>query len=141
MAEAAFRQTAIDAGYADSFNHIDSCGTIGIHAGNRPDSRTVATLSANGIQTEHRSRQVTKKDFDVFDYVLAMDNANLSDLLQKAPPGSKAKVMLFGDFGANKGEEVADPYYGGQSGFDKNFEQVVSFSKGFLRQTLGATNV
>ena len=35
-------------------------------------------------------------------------------------------VILFGDFGANKGEEVADPYYGGQSGFEKNFEQVVS---------------
>lgn len=34
--------------------------------------------------------------------------------------------MLFGDFGANKGEEVVDPYYGGQSGFDENFKQVVS---------------
>ena len=39
-------------------------------------------------------------------------------------------VMLFGDFGANKGEEVADPYYGGQTGFDKNFEQVVSMFLG-----------
>jgi len=61
MAEAGFRQTAIDAGYVDSFTLIDSCGTVGIHAGDKPDSRTVATLNANGIQTDHRSRQVTKK--------------------------------------------------------------------------------
>jgi len=34
-------------------------------------------------------------------------------------------VMLFGDFGKTKGEEVADPYYGGSSGFEKNFKQIV----------------
>jgi len=67
-----------------------------------------------------------------------MDNANLRDLRRKAPPGSKTKVILFGDFGANKGEEVEDPYYGGQSGFDKNFEQVVRFSKGFFEADSGS---
>jgi len=141
MAEAAFRQTVKDTGYENSFTRIDSCGTIGIHASSEPDSRTLSTLKTNGIQTDHRARQVTKKDFEEFDYILAMDNSNLSDLRRKAPQGSRAKVMLFGDFGNNKGEQVADPYYGGQSGFDTNFKQVVDFSKGFLRQTLGATDV
>ncbi|RPB27831.1 LMWPc-domain-containing protein [Terfezia boudieri ATCC MYA-4762] len=137
MAEAAFRHTVKESGYAESFTRIDSCGTAGYHVGVRPDSRTLATLKNNGIDTNHRARQVTKKDFDEFDYILAMDTANLHFLLRKAPPGSKAKVMLFGDFGNTKGEEVADPYYGGTSGFETNFKQIITFSKGFLRQVLG----
>ncbi|KAF8420792.1 phosphotyrosine protein phosphatase I superfamily, partial [Tirmania nivea] len=138
MAEAAFRHTAQESGYAGSFTRIDSCGTAGYHVGSRPDSRTVATLKNNGIDTDHRARQVTRTDFDEFDYILAMDTANLHDLRRKAPPGSKAKVMLFGDFGKTKGEEVADPYYGGTSGFETNFKQIIGFSKGFLRQVVGA---
>lgn len=39
MAEAAFRKTVLDTGHVDSFTRIDSCGTIGIHAGKGPDSR------------------------------------------------------------------------------------------------------
>ena len=44
--------------------------------------------------------------------------------------------MLFGDFGKTKGEEVADPYYGGQSGFDTNFKQVVSLLSPFFLDSL-----
>jgi low molecular weight phosphotyrosine protein phosphatase len=46
--------------------------------------------------------------------------------------------MLFGDFGETKGEQVRDPYYGGQAGFDRNYNQIVEFSKGFLRKVFDA---
>ncbi|KAI5811629.1 phosphotyrosine protein phosphatase I superfamily [Peziza echinospora] len=136
MAEAAFRNTVEVAGYADSFDKIDSCGTAGYHSGSNPDHRTVETLKKNGISTDHLARQVTKKDFTDFDYVLAMDESNLRDLQRKAPAGSKAKVMLFGDFSKKKGELVVDPYHGGKSDFEENFRQVVRFSKGFLKEVL-----
>ncbi|KAF8461933.1 phosphotyrosine protein phosphatase I superfamily [Kalaharituber pfeilii] len=138
MAEAAFKDTVTKAGYADCFARIDSCGTAGYHVGDAPDPRTIWTLQSHGVETDHAARQVSIEDFNEFDYILAMDTSNLSDLRRRAPRGSKAKVMLFGDFGPIKGEVVADPYYGGSSGFEKNFQQIVKFSKGFLKDVLHA---
>ncbi len=82
-----------------------------------------------------------------------MDRSNLRDIqrLQQrhlqgrkgstaiGSSGSKAKVCLFGDFvsGSGEGEEVDDPYYGGQEGFDATYEQCVRFSKGFLKEIFG----
>lgn len=54
------------------------------------------------------------------------------------PKGSTAKVRLFGYYGARKDEQVEDPYYGGQAGFEKNYRQVVAFTKRFLVEELGA---
>lgn len=69
-----------------------------------------------------------------------MDRSNLSDLqrLKRSNPDSKAKVMLFGEFsGTNKAEIVNDPYYGGNDGFKKAYEQCTRFSKNFLEEVLG----
>ena len=65
-----------------------------------------------------------------------MDRSNLSDLqrMQQRKPGSKAKVMLFGEYsGTGKAEIISDPYYGGRQGFEKAYEQATRFSKNFLR--------
>jgi low molecular weight phosphotyrosine protein phosphatase len=49
------------------------------------------------------------------------------------------KVLLFGHFdGKNRDEIVDDPYYGGTSGFKTNFNQIVRFSKNFVREVLQA---
>lgn len=69
-----------------------------------------------------------------------MDRSNLSDLvrLQKGNPDSRAKVMLFGEFsGTGKAEIVNDPYYGGDAGFKKAFEQCSRFAENFLREAVG----
>lgn len=66
-----------------------------------------------------------------------MDLSNLSDLerLKRENKDSRAKVMLFGEYsGTKKPEVVADPYYGGQDGFDKAFEQCSRFAKNFLQE-------
>jgi len=138
MAEGAFRDTVQKLGYADRFHTIDSCGTAAYHEGEEPDARTISTLKKNGIHLDHLARQVRTQDFHDFDYLLAMDNANLRDLKNRQPRGSKAKVLLFGHFSDSKDEVVEDPYYGGQSGFSNNFKQIVRFSKNFLRDICGA---
>jgi low molecular weight phosphotyrosine protein phosphatase len=84
--------------------------------------------------------QFQTSDFDKFDYIFAMDRSNLSDLqrLQRGNPDSKAKVMLFGKYGEGaKGEIVEDPYYGGNDGFLKAYEQCTRFTRNFLKDVLG----
>ncbi|PUU74976.1 phosphotyrosine protein phosphatase I superfamily [Tuber borchii] len=138
MAEGAFRRTVQQLGFKNKFRRIDSCGTASYHSGERPDPRTIQLLAKHGIHTSHLARQLATSDFNDFDYILAMDDANLRDITSAQPKGSKAKVMLFGNFGDNKREQVQDPYYGGQAGFDKNYLQIVRFTKGFLREVFGA---
>lgn len=126
---------------------IDSCGTGAYHVGDDPDSRTMQTLRKQGITTySHAARKFKpRSDFADFDYILAMDDSNLEDLLElrarevqrKGGEDGVGKVMLFGDFGGKKrrggrGEEVQDPYYGGSDRFSAAYEQAVRFSKAFL---------
>ena len=117
---------------------IDSAGTHAAiyHDQDPPDERTLETLSRNGIMDyDHCSRGVLSEDFDDFDYIFAMDAYNLSQLQKKQRKRSsmKAQVMLFGTFGGKSTpEEVVDPYYGADVGFDTVYEQVIRFSKNFL---------
>lgn len=65
-----------------------------------------------------------------------MDRGNLDDLqrIQRRKPGSKAKVMLLGEYsGTGKAEVISDPYYGGRQGFEKAYEQATRFSRNFLK--------
>lgn len=100
----------------------------------------MSTLIENGIvDYRHAARKVSVADFVDFDYILAMDRENLSDLLllmgkKGKGKGNKAQVMLFGDFGGAKGEEVVDPYYGARDGFDVAYEQMVRFTEGFVKE-------
>lgn len=79
--------------------------------------------------------QFSSRDFDTFDYIFAMDRSNLSDLQRQQKKGgdARAKVMLYGEFsGTGKAEVVGDPYYGGQAGFEKAFEQCSRFARNFM---------
>src|SRR5215203_1151401 len=60
---------------------IDSAGTANYHVGEPPDRRTVAAARRRGYDLAGlRARQVEDEDFSRFDYVIAMDRANLADL-------------------------------------------------------------
>lgn len=142
MAEAVLSNLAQSRGHAVI---VDSAGTGAYHEGDDPDSRTMRVLRDNGIRDyEHAARKVQLSDFHQFDYVLAMDRQNLHDLQRMmrrtvkndvdATASNTAKVMLFGDFGGHKGEEVGDPYYGARDGFTIAYEQMKRFSEGFLKQ-------
>ena len=141
MAEGVFRHIVKEPQYEGKIGLIDSAGTAAYHTGEPPDSRTMSTLQSNGIADyKHLARKFQPSDLNKFDYVFAMDRSNLSDLqrLQRSNPDGKAKVMLFGAYGEGKnGEVVADPYYGGQDGFEKAYEQCARFSRNFLKDVLG----
>ncbi|KEQ13196.1 low molecular weight protein-tyrosine-phosphatase [Endozoicomonas numazuensis] len=97
---------------------VDSAGTSGWHNGAEPDGRSIKEAARLGYDLSFiRSRQVCASDFKEFDYVLAMDESNLSDLLAMCPPEYSHKVQLFLSFSDAPESEVPDPYYGGAQGF------------------------
>lgn len=97
---------------------IDSAGTAGYHTGSPPDKRSQAVALARGYNlSKLKCRRVNEKDFEDFDYIIAMDNANVRDLKQKCPEDLHHKIHLLLSFSPSDFEEVPDPYYGGGRGF------------------------
>lgn len=111
------RKEFADAGLAA---HIESAGTEDYHIGKGADRRSMTVSRAAGYPMDaHRARQVSAEDFRRFDYILAMDNANMTRLRALQPSDTTAHVALFLDFvGITDRSEVPDPYYGDQDGFD-----------------------
>ncbi len=133
-AEAVFRHYVENAGLSGKIL-IDSAGTHDYHIGDAPDLRAQRAAQQRGYDmSKLRGRQIEEGDFHRFDYVLAMDKANLSILHRLAPPASDAQVRLFLEYARHHVErEVPDPYYGGTDGFEKVLDMVEDASEGLLQ--------
>lgn len=114
--------------------HVDSAGTHDYHLGQAPDVRAIAAARARGIDIQrHRGRQVSAADFEVFDYVLAMDRANLAELRAIQPRAARAELNLLLAYAAHSPvDEVPDPYFGGADGFLRVLDLVELGAMGLL---------
>ena len=124
-AHGVFQHLVNEAGLTDQIQ-VDSAGTIGYHVGESPDPRSSQTAMSHGIElSSQRARQVNMQDYDVQDYILAMDFDNLRNLQQQCPENQQHKLKLLLEFHPDEFlDQVPDPYYGGESGFDRVFEMV-----------------
>ena len=131
-AEAVFRHKAKEQGVT---LHIDSAGTIGSHAKEKPDHRAIKAGTARGYSFDGlKARKVTPEDFEKFDLIVGMDDDNIDYLLRKSPADKEHKVRLFLDFANNfEDTEVPDPYYGGAGGFKYVLDLVEDASDGLLK--------
>jgi protein-tyrosine phosphatase len=113
---------------------IDSAGTHAYHVGNPPDARAQQAALKRGVELQQlRARKVHSSDFEYFDYVLAMDDDNYSNLIHECPDEYKDKVKYFLDYAPHLGvREVPDPYYGEKLGFEQVLDMVEDASLGFL---------
>jgi protein-tyrosine phosphatase len=113
---------------------IDSAGTHAYHVGEPPDRRAQATALSRGIDLSLQvARRFDVADFEIFDYVLAMDHDNLRILRSLCPVDQQHKLSLFLAFAPHLGEEeVPDPYYGGDSGFERVLDLIEAASEGLL---------
>lgn len=137
LAEAALREAAQRAGID---MHIDSAGTGDWHIGHPPDPRAIAVAQRlGGLDIEKlRARQVSAQDFERFDHIIAMDEANLRDLHMMRPPNSMASLSLLLDYlPGHEGKSVADPYYGEAADFETTWAQVSAASEAFLATLIG----
>lgn len=130
-AEAVFRHKMQSKGLSLK---VDSAGTLGAHAKEKPDHRSQKAGIARGYSFDGiKARKVTLKDFNDFDLILAMDNDNIEELRKIAPAASQDKIHLMLDFApGHEEEQVPDPYYGGAKGFDYVLDLVEAASDGLL---------
>ncbi len=133
-AEVVFRARVEEAGLVP-YILVDSVGTHDYHIGNPPDMRTQRSALQRGYDMSMlRGRQVGVADFSRFDYVLAMDYANLDILQRLCPVKERGRLGLFLEYASRHDErEVPDPYYGGSDGFERVLDMVQDASEGLLR--------
>ncbi len=118
-AEGVFRNLIEEKGYGDAVT-VDSAGTIDFHAGAPADERMRRTACRRGLNLQSIARGIERDDFQRFDWIITMDEANYRNVTAIAPDTrSKEKVRRFTEWVSLPGiKEVPDPYYGGPSGFD-----------------------
>ncbi len=114
---------------------VDSAGTIGHHQGNPPDERSRAAGERRGYSFKGiRSRKVEARDFAYFDLILAADLDNLRDLQLSCPPEYQHKLKLYLSYGASDYDEIPDPYYGGDNGFELVLDLLEEVAEQVLKQ-------
>ena len=107
---------------------VDSAGTANYHIGKRPDHRSIAVAKKYGIDISgQKCRQLTGRDLEEFDRVYAMDRENYKNILALAKNREEQqKVRLLLHHTTFTDQEVPDPYYGDDDGFEKVFRLIDS---------------
>jgi protein-tyrosine phosphatase len=132
-AEAMLRRHVREAGL-EHLVEVDSAGTSDYHVDSPPDRRSTAHGERRGLEMKHlRGRQVTRADFERFDFVFAMDRDNLEHLERLRPAAARAKLGLLLDLVPHLGtREVPDPYHGGAEGFEHVLDLVDAACAAFV---------
>lgn len=116
---------------------VDSAGTGDWHIGELPDPRMRDHCMKRGLKLTSKARQFDpEKDFEDFDYILAMDKKNLEDLkaLDSEEAFQEKTVLMCQYKQRTKHKEVPDPYFGGPEGFDLVLDILEDSTEGFLNK-------
>ena len=97
----------------------DSVGTHSYHIGEPPTQTGLKLASKRGYDySDLRARQLSAKDFEEFDMILAMDFGHRDIIREKCPPEYQNKISMFLDYSPFDIKEVQDPYYGGPQDYE-----------------------
>jgi protein-tyrosine phosphatase len=112
----------------------DSAGTASYHVGSPPDRRMAVAASQRGIALKGQARQFHPSDFETFDLILAMDKQNYANIVALDSEGLyRQKVRLMCEFCRHHpDQEVPDPYYGGDAGFNYVIDLLLDACEGLL---------
>ena len=115
---------------------IESAGIGDWHIGSPPDKRAQHHAKGRGYDLSAlRARQVSRRDFEDFDLILAMDRGHLRALERMAPAAERHKIRLF-----VPDRDVPDPYYGGPEGFERVRDLVEAACRDLVHELKGATS-
>ncbi len=121
--------------HIDHLFEINSAATSREEIGNGPHYGTVSKLRQVGIPVvPHRAVQMTREDYNYYDYLIGMDTANIRNMQRMTDGDPHGKIYKLLSFATGQGEraaDVADPWYTGD--FDATYRDVVAGCEGFLR--------
>ena len=110
---------------------IYSAATSREEIGNPPHRGTVMKLRQEGIPViPHQAVQMTKKDYEYYDYIIGMDTANIRNINRIIGSDIDGKVYKLLSF-AGSGRDIADPWYSGN--FDATYQDVCVGCEGFIK--------
>lgn len=130
MSEYVMKYLTDQAGVASEF-YIDSAATSreeignGVHHGTRQKLKEVGIPCGN-----HRARQLTRRDYEEFDYIIGMDAWNIRNIMRIIGSDPEKKVSMLLDYTDRPGTEIADPWYTGN--FDATYGDVLEGCTGLL---------
>lgn len=135
-AECVFRHFARLEGL-DAKVEIDSAGTGGWHEGEAPDRRSQRALRDRGYPVEGRARALVAGDYAKWDLFVCMDRSHVRAVVAEGAP--RDRVVLLRAFDAARAhDEVPDPYYGGDDGFDDMMTMIEASMTGLVAHVRGA---
>lgn len=138
MAQSVMTHLIKQQGLSDLF-YIDSAATSREEIGNPPHYGTVSKLRQVGIPViPHRAVQMTRRDYEEYDYLIGMDTANIRNMNRIAggdPEGKIYKLLTF----AGSDRDVADPWYTGD--FDATYRDVLAGCESLLKYCLEHWNL
>ncbi|MCI8282701.1 MAG: low molecular weight phosphotyrosine protein phosphatase [Lachnospiraceae bacterium] len=109
---------------------VSSAATSREEIGNPPHHGTVSKLRQMHIPViPHRAVQMTRQDYQEYDYLIGMDSANIRNMLRILggdPQNKVSKLLSFTD----RGGDIADPWYTGN--FDETYRDVLKGCKALL---------
>ena len=130
MSEYVMKYLTDQAGVASEF-YIDSAATSreeignGVHHGTRQKLKEVGIPCGN-----HRARQLTRRDYEEFDYIIGMDAWNLRNMNRITGGDPDGKIHLLLDYSKHP-RDIADPWYTGN--FDDTYRDVVEGCEAFMK--------
>jgi len=138
MAEFVLKDMVEEIGLKGKFN-IKSSATSTEEIGSPVHPGTKKILSQHGISCEgKRAVQFTKADYENYDYIIAMDSENVSNIKKIIQNVDESKVFRLLEF-AGESRDIADPWYTGD--FQKTYEDVKKGCDGFLEEILENSKV
>ena len=115
----------------DHLFEINSAATSREEIGNPPHHGTVNKLRQVGIPLiPHRAVQMTKADYEKYDYLIGMDDWNIRNMLRIAGGDPDHKIRKLLSF-AGSARDIADPWYTGN--FDETYDDIIEGCEAFLR--------
>ena len=133
MAEAVFRHMLEERGLGERFA-VDSAAVSAEEIGNPVYPEANRTLVAHGLPaSNHHAWQLTRADYDRYDFFIGMDQENIYRMRQIFGGDSQHKVGLLLAYTEHP-REVEDPWYTGR--FDRVFDLITQGCQALLEALL-----
>lgn len=130
MAQFVLQQMVDNQGLSNQF-YIDSAATSTEEIGNGIHYGTMSIFRQYEIPcTGHRARQMTRRDYDKYDFLIGMDDANVRNMSRITGGDPENKIHKLLEY-AGSSRAIADPWYTGE--FDITYEDVKEGCEAFFK--------